>query len=392
MNIFLAVLKYPPDHSGDGLRLHRFFTRLLRKKSLSRVHVLTSWDGEEARHSRQLDEIKIDRVVEYTGKNKYEKSGKWLKKIAVPFGAVKTAVAFFRASRDADIVFTSGAGWFPSLVGWLAWLKRKPLVKEIVLMGADDPMTLKNEKSFFSRWFFLAPFRRAALVSAVSLPLKESCLAFGLDPEKVWSRTNPVDVSAMPMRELENIRSLGSSPMILWVGTVTPRKNVDFLIKAASHLRGPVQVVFIGPCPDSGYRRALDEFISLAPPGVEIFFPGPVSETRKLLEWYAKASLFWFASHREGTPNVVLESLACGTPVVTLPVGGSMAAVICRPQDGEIIETDDPRVFAAVVERWLVKSPDWKDIAEFNRRRFDAEVIDEEYVSWFRRILEKTNR
>jgi hypothetical protein len=47
MNILLGLLKYPPDYAGDGLRLHRMFTRLRESGQVKDVFVISSWDKPE---------------------------------------------------------------------------------------------------------------------------------------------------------------------------------------------------------------------------------------------------------------------------------------------------------------------------------------------------------
>ena len=78
-----------------------------------------------------------------------------------------------------------------------------------------------------------------------------------------------------------------------------------------------------------------------------------------------------------------------GTPVVTLPVMGIMKEVIPTEEDGEIVETDNPRIFARVAARWLYKKVDRKAIAERARRRFSPEKIDEVYLDYFDQITKR---
>ena len=155
MNILLGILKYPPDYAGDGLRLHRSLQRWIQRGAVSGAYVLTSWDHTSSRHVSALDGIKIIRPVECTCKLKFEGVHRWLKKITVPFQCLRLVFAYFRLCRGIDLVLTSGSGWLPSLVGWLAILTGKPLVKETVLLGSDDPLSLARNKSFRIRWFFL---------------------------------------------------------------------------------------------------------------------------------------------------------------------------------------------------------------------------------------------
>ncbi|HZI89934.1 MAG TPA: glycosyltransferase, partial [Candidatus Polarisedimenticolia bacterium] len=56
--------------------------------------------------------------------------------------------------------------------------------------------------------------------------------------------------------------------------------------------------------------------------------------------WYSAADLSCLFSRREGWPNVVLESMACGTPVIATPVGG-VPEIITEGRNGMLAEGDD---------------------------------------------------
>ena len=72
--------------------------------------------------------------------------------------------------------------------------------------------------------------------------------------------------------------------------------------------------------------------------------------------WYGAADCVCLSSDSEGCPNVLLEALACGTPVVSRKVGGA-AEIIRTHTLGILVETDRPRAFANAVE--LSFSKDW---------------------------------
>lgn len=387
MNILLGILKYPPDYAGDGLRLHRSLQRWLRMGALTNACVLTSWDDASSRNVTLLDGIRIIRPVEYTCKSKFEGTRRWFKRIMVPFQSLRVAFSYFRLFRGVDLVLTSGSGWFPSVVAWLAILTGKPLVKETVLLGSDDPLSLIKNKSPRMRWFFTEPFRRADLIITISPPLERACLAFGIPKEKIWSRFNPIEMKNAPESELPHPALATDLPIILWVGNVNERKNVEFLMRAACSLSAPARVLFVGPCSDSRYLEKLKTIQKKAPPYVEILFLNSFENQKALAELYSKAKIFWFASKSEGMGNVVAEALMSGTPVVTLPVMGIMKEVIPSREDGEVVDTDHPGIFASVAMRWLYREVDRRAIAERARFRFSPKKIDEDYIRYFHQIM-----
>lgn len=389
MNILLGILKYPPDYAGDGLRLHRSLQRWIRKGAFDKAYVLTSWDGASSREVTAMDGIRIIRPVECTSKSKFGGTRRWLKKITVPFQSLGLIFAYLSLCRSVDLVLTAGSGWLPSIVAWLAIMTGKPLFKEIVLLGSDDPMSLLKNKSPRVRWFFTGPFRWADLIITISPPLEKACLAFGIPKEKIWSRFNPIEMANAAEAESAHPATATDVPVILWVGIVSERKNVDFLMRAACSLLVPARVLFVGPCADLQYFEKLKIIQKSAPPYVEIRFLEFVKDQTILMGLYLRARIFWFASKQEGMGNVVAESLMCGTPVVTLPVMGIMKEVIPSEEDGEVVDTDNPETFARAATRWLTKPVDRNMIAERARQRFDPEKIDEAYLSYFHQVMKR---
>jgi glycosyltransferase involved in cell wall biosynthesis len=381
LNITVGILKYPPDYAGDGMRLHRTFLRLKQKGNVGDVHVLTSWVHEETKN-QTLDGIHIYRPVECTLKSCFKNLSK---KITLPLQALKLTFQYLRLLPKTDLVLTSGSGWFPSFVAWLAFLTQKPVVKEIVLLGSDDPQTIQKCKPFLFKWFFLAPFHFCKLIVAISPRIEKACLDSGISADKIWSRFNPVDFQMEEITEMHG--SQREVPVIFWVGAITRRKNVAFLMEAASHLKKPAVVRFAGPHYDPAYFQELEEIKHKVPAHIRVEFLGHIENRSRLRDLYLSSDLFWFASKKEGMGNVVAESLVCGTPVLATPVMGIMEQVIPNAESGEIIDTEDPEVFARAAERWLEKNHDRLSISKEARQRFDITRVDNQYCAWFDKII-----
>ena len=402
MNVLVSILKFPPDFTGAGLRISQMYGNLQQKGDLDRVFVITTGalagNRTNSGQSRHL-------AVRYVGGNRYpgaarRTSERLRKAIYVLRAGAVAIIQYLRLFRKVDLVHTVDSSWLSTIIGWCCWASGKPFVKEIVLLGADDPVSIARNKVNPLRFLFLFPFQAARLLIVLSDRLKRSCLAMGIPTERIWYRLNPVYLDPTGSRldtSRLHARLDPAKDWILHVGRISRRKNIDFLLRSAAYLQREVQLVFAGPWDDAGYQKEIidsaDRLRDQSGGRVSAVFLGRITDRKQLAGLFAEANLFWFASRSEGMPNAVLESLVAGTPVVTLSVEGIIAEVIEQGENGEIIDSTDPAVFGAAVDHWLSRDDiDRDQIGLLARQRFDAGKIEQAYVRRFREVAAAANR
>jgi glycosyltransferase involved in cell wall biosynthesis len=116
----------------------------------------------------------------------------------------------------------------------------------------------------------------------------------------------------------------GDSPVLLWVGRMVPVKSVTTLIDAVAVLRQThpgVRLCLVG---DGPLRQQLESQVIRRGLREHARFEGFVAPAH-LPDWYRAADVTVLPSVSEGAPNVLLESIACGTPFVASDVGGVRA-------------------------------------------------------------------
>ena len=168
--------------------------------------------------------------------------------------------------------------------------------------------------------------RQAKHVIAVSQALGDVMVEMGIASDKITVIPNGVDLEKFPFRPKKESRlrlGLPEKKMILSVGNLTPNKGFDVLIGAMKILLEKFQIldtylVIVG---EGSMRPSLEKMIEAYGLKDYVRLIGSVPQDC-LWPWYGAADLFCLASEREGWPNVVLEALACGTPVVATAVGG----------------------------------------------------------------------
>jgi len=193
--------------------------------------------------------------------------------------------------------------------------------------------------------------RRAAGVIAVSQALREAMVLLGIPQEKISVISNGVDAGKFyPMPKEDARRQLGLSNrrMIFSVGNLTPNKGFDLLVRALGILADKfaekdLQLVIAG---DGPFRSELERMIASLRLDDRVRLVGAIPHDQ-LHVWYSAADLFCLASSREGWPNVILESLACGTPVVATSAGG-IPEIICSDSVGLLVERDEIKITAAI--------------------------------------------
>lgn len=199
----------------------------------------------------------------------------------------------------------------------------------------------------------------AARVVTVSEALRNRLLALGANPARVVTLRNGVDLQRFRPGDRAAARSrLGlTGATVLSVGNLLELKGHHLLIEALPDLPGVTALIAgEGPLRASLERLARDRGVA-----DRVRLPGNLPQ-EELVACYNAADLLVLASSREGMPNVVLESLACGTPVVATPVGG-IPELIDTEASGRVLPERSAAAIAATVRALLAAPPDRDRVA-----------------------------
>jgi len=188
---------------------------------------------------------------------------------------------------------------------------------------------------------------------AVSQALKDKVAALGVDPGKIAVLRNGVDLDRFEPRDRTVIRArLGlTGPVWLTVGHLVALKGVHIAIAALARVPDATLLI-AGEGPEQGKLQGLVEQLGLH---ARVRMLGAIPHA-ELCDYYNAADVLVQASSREGMPNVVLESLACGTPVVAAPFAG-ISELLDAPEAGEIAAQRSAEAIAAAWLRLRDRAP-----------------------------------
>jgi teichuronic acid biosynthesis glycosyltransferase TuaC len=220
--------------------------------------------------------------------------------------------------------------------------------------------------------------RQAAGIIAVSKALKQLIVELGIPEGKIRVISNGVDTERFRLVERDQARSKLGYPtdarLIVSVGSLHEHKGHARLVSSVAELsaRWPdLRLCIIGEGP---LRESLEKLVSEKGLSGKVQLLGSLNN-EQLSMWFNAADLSCLPSSREGLPNVVLESLACGTPVVATRVGGVPEAIV-SPEQGIVVETD-MQALTQGIEAALQKKWDREVIARSSRSRSWNQVAAE---------------
>ena len=195
---------------------------------------------------------------------------------------------------------------------------------------------------------------KAQGIITVCNALKDEMVQLGVAAGAITPLRNGVDLQRFQPGDRDAARAaLGLHHFtLLSVGVLDARKGHDLAIKALM-LLPDVRLMIAGAGPQRRTLEALAMHLGLA---ARVTFLGAVAQTA-LSGYYNAADAMGLASSREGWANVLLESMACGTPVVASNVWGT-PEVVTSPDAGVLMNERSPQGLAEAVNRLRANYPE----------------------------------
>ncbi|NQU20253.1 MAG: glycosyltransferase family 4 protein [Candidatus Nealsonbacteria bacterium] len=303
------------DLSGYEVRVVSPVPRFPPIKWLKRWYLWSQFPKEEVLDGLQVSRTRYFQLPKIGGYFSSE----------LMFGAIRRRVEQIRKTFDFDLIDAHWAYPAGVVAARLGHLYRKPLV----VTGRGEDMCRFPDYPLIGRRIRHA-LRQATQCIGVSREIARAMVANGARADRVHVIPNGVDCKTFrPLSQPEARRKLDLPPdakVIVSVGDRFQNKGFHLLVDAVARMRRKfpnVLAVIVGGAPRTGVDF-LPEIQRRIQQGdmqrhVRIVGRRPHEE---LVWWYNAADAYALFSEREGSPNVLLEALACGTPCVATPVGG----------------------------------------------------------------------
>src|SRR6185437_10484230 len=234
-----------------------------------------------------------------------------------------------------------------------------------------------------ARQQIMAALPHAAALVAVSAALKSALLDLGADDTRVTVLRNGVETDLfIPLADRQAARdALGlSKPTLISVGSLIERKGHHRTIEAMT-LLPDFELVIVGEGPERGRLEEQIGRLGLRD-RVRLLGPRPHASLPAL---YGAADASVLASSREGWANVLLESMACGTPVVASNIWGNPEVVRSRA-GGVIAEHNTPEGIAAGVRCLFADLPS-REATRAYAEPFSWDETTAGQLALFRRVI-----
>ncbi len=234
-------------------------------------------------------------------------------------------------------------------------------------------------------------FKRAAGVICVSQDLADKVKRLGASPETTQLVYNGVDTTKfLPQSQLQCRQQLklnSDQKIILYVGNLKPAKGCVDLLEAFVQLnkqQAETVLVYVGSgaCEQQIKQRALQLQLN-----EQVLLAGSRPHD-SLPMWMNAADVVTLPSHNEGVPNVLLEAMACGKPVVATRVGG--IPEIVPDFAGLLVEKQEPESLSDALQQALIQTWDKSRISG-HAKQFTWDNNISQITQMIEQAIEKSN-
>ena len=356
MKILMCPEYFIPSIGGGEVWSWQVAKHLVRKGN--DVDILT-YKHPEKPHDEKIEGVNIRRIGAFpiSGVQSYFKRAT-IQGIGVINKGLKLDFDIIQASQTFPLLPSSFlskmkkrplVAVYHDIYGYSFSLKDKGLLRGVI-RGSVEHITLKMNYD---------------AIIAVSRSTMKKLLKYGIDEEKIKVITGGVDLKMIdPIKEEKT-----STPSILFVGRLVPHKRVEDLLKAFSIVlktNPKTNLYIVGT---GKHKDFLQEYASSLNLEKKVTFTDYVTESEKI-RLMKKAHVLVLPSIMEGFGLVLIEAMACKTPVIATDLGGPKEVVVDN-ETGFLVEPFNPKALAEKIGSIINDEKFRTRMGEAGRRRVE---------------------
>lgn len=286
------------------------------------------------------------------------KVGQNIAPLMLAMGALPVVKKILNGGFDFDVI--DAHFWYPD--GVAACILSRLLKKPFVCTARGSDITLYRNHWLPDKYLRHA-LRQSEANIAVCTDLVNQMVDMGAPPERSLAIRNGVDLERFtPLPPAQARQTLGlpaQGLLLLSVGHLIERKGHHLAIEMLLEFQA-ARLVIVGAGPMDAELRALAERLQVQD---RVVFAG-MQPNALLATYYSAADALVLASSFEGWANVLLESMACGTPVVATPVNGT-PEVVAAPEAGRLAAARSTASLNQALHALLDNYPERSDVRTY---------------------------
>ena len=284
-----------------------------------------------------------------------------------------------RQGRDFDLI--DAHYFYPDGVA-AAFIGRQ-LGKPVVITARGTDINLIPEYGIPKKMILWAASQAAGMIT-VCQALKDAMVDLGIPEARIVPLRNGVDLDLFsPVDRAAEREALGlAQPTLLSVGHLVERKGHDIAIRALERLP-ECRLLIAG---NGEARESLEQLARQIGVSDRVTFLGALSQP-DLRRYYGSADALVLASSREGWANVLLEAMACGTPVIATNVWGT-PEVVAAPEAGVLMAERTPEALADAARALFAHYPDHQATRRY-AEQFSWDATTRGQIELFEKVLGK---
>ena len=285
------------------------------------------------------------------------------------------------------LIHTFQIGYTSSLSILLGILLRKPSLIKLASSGWGGDVQ-RARKTLFGK-IFLFMSRKATRIISVSTTIAQELIEEKIDPSKIYLIHNGIDLIKFKKIEaksqLREELGIPDKKTIIYTGRLSSEKGVDFLIGSFSKLNRETdcQIIIIA---DGFERKKIVQLLDDYQLSKSVLLIQKVNDVASYLN---AADLFVLPSKFEGLSNSLLEAMACGLPVISTRVGGSID-IIEDGINGLLVDVDNEDQLIQVISKVLNDSSLAISLGKNARQtiveHYDLDKITETYLELYKKL------